>query len=427
MTVPLREFRQWMRGVDPSATAADVAVRDDPPEREENSRQPIKHVLVWRGTRNSEVAEDIGRIRPGDTVVIPTTTGGWNVLGHIPSAPADPSRFVEVDVAERATRDARLQVVLRIRPDPFPKHGSEDLRRYATSRHALRRNELRDLLRTSFSETELPSDVLDHKFEEHVYPGENGEKPGIVFRFRELLADPRKMPEPSAPDDEADDPLLDIAPDKPVPLDVHTGDVVKQLRASLQKLSLSPLNTSLIRAAELHDIGKCDPRFQAMLLGVTPEESMYRPVLLAKSSNGAITKQEREEQRKRSRLPDQFRHEMLSVEIVQNTPVSIDSVVDRALLLQLIAAHHGYARPFAPVVMDSEPLDLDLSAMLKVAAGADKRRGWVRAHRLDSGITDGFWSLTRRFGWWGLPYLEAALRLADQQASEIEQSQSPKG
>ncbi len=219
--------------------------------------------------------------------------------------------------------------------------------------------------------------MLSHDLDEHPYPAENGRKPGIVLRFRALLDDPRKLPEPSVPEDDADDPLLDVAPDKPVPLDVHTDHVVEQLKASLKKLSLDPLKGTLIRAAELHDIGKCDPRFQAMLLGVSPEESMYRPVLFAKSNNGAITRSEREQQRKLSRLPEQFRHEMLSVEILENTSIPVDAAFDRRLLLQLVAAHHGHARPFAPIVIDPEPLEIDLSSTLKVTV----RSG--RAKRLD--------------------------------------------
>ncbi len=126
MTVPLRELRRWMHGEDPSAGAADVAVRDDPPERSGDDQRSHTPVLIWRGTRDSEVTTEVNDIRPGDTVIIPTASGGWNTLGHIPSAPVDPLQFAVVDVAERATRERTGRSCCGYAPMPGPREGARN-------------------------------------------------------------------------------------------------------------------------------------------------------------------------------------------------------------------------------------------------------------------------------------------------------------
>ena len=423
MTVPLRDLRNWMSADSVSPVEADVPVRDDPDERYKETKHSV---LVWRGVSDSgPPVSDANRIRPGDTIVIPTRSGGWEVLGHIPNAPIDPKHHAIVDVAECAARTARRQIVLRIRPDTWHDRVSGELRDYAmSSEKTLRRSEVRRLLRDQFDEAELPSVIIASAFDEFSYPVLNGDEQGTVIRFRMLLDDPHKLPEIVSPEDDADEPLLKVAAKVPTSLKDHTDHVVAKIEGCLEKLSLSSLGPTFRRAAELHDIGKCDPRFQALLLGVSPAESMFRPMLLAKSGNEALTKAQRTQQRKRSCLPEHFRHEMLSVELLHNTVIPLDESLDRTLLLHVIAAHHGYARPFAPVAIDPESFDLDISKLLNVTVGATERLKWRPAHRIDSGIAESFWSLTHRFGWWGLVYFEAVLRLADQQASDDESNSS---
>ncbi len=152
------------------------------------------------------------------------------------------------------------------------------------------------------------------------------------------------------------------------------------------------------QAARWHDLGKFDLRFQEALGNVDTEP-------WAKSS-------------KRGKVD--FRHEMISLQIVEKClfgQLPADEI-SRELLLHLIASHHGHARPLAPLREDVEPVDinaryLDTALFLPASERADMRP----AHHIASGTADRFWLLTRYFGWWGLAYLEALVRLADWRAS----------
>ncbi len=98
-------------------------------------------------------------------------------------------------------------------------------------------------------------------------------------------------------------------------------------------------------------------------------------------------------------LLDGYRHELGSLlriendKRIQNLPEK-----DRDLVLHLITAHHGFARP---VISTSGCEDAPPSALEKKAAGIALR----------------FARLQARWGPWGLAWWEALLRAADQQAS----------
>ena len=70
------------------------------------------------------------------------------------------------------------------------------------------------------------------------------------------------------------------------------------------------------------------------------------------------------------------------------------------LILHLVAAHHGYARPFVPAefVFDPEPKNTDVRQIADEVPGRFER-------------------LQRQYGRWGLAYLESLIRAADYAAS----------
>ncbi len=169
------------------------------------------------------------------------------------------------------------------------------------------------------------------------------------------------------------------------------------------------LRKTVVRAAMTHDIGKADPRFQAWLRGGNP---IKRNELLAKSKRSGMDGAAIERARRLSGYPKGGRHELMSVALLIGDTGEF-SDVDCDLLLHLVGSHHGRCRPFAPVVEDSRPAE--------VSYGGRVTSSDHKLENLASGISERFWLLTRRYGWYGLAYLEALVRLADHRRSEEEE------
>jgi CRISPR-associated endonuclease/helicase Cas3 len=168
-------------------------------------------------------------------------------------------------------------------------------------------------------------------------------------------------------------------------------------------------------AGRVHDLGKADPRFQAWLKGGNP---WARGPLLAKSPEMAQSRTESRRARERAGYPKGGRHELLSVRLLESVPDALpQDPVLRDLLLHLVESHHGHCRPFAPVVEDREPTPVGV----ELAGRSYSASSATGLERLDSGPAERYWRLTRRYGWWGLAWLEALLRLADHRRSEWEE------
>ena len=158
----------------------------------------------------------------------------------------------------------------------------------------------------------------------------------------------------------------------------------KQLVAKLE--IQEPESTAVIFAARCHDSGKKRSIWQRSI-----GNRDYPQEILAKSGPGM-----------RSASLSNYRHEFGSLIDISIRPDFLElSVESRDLALHLVAAHHGRARPIFPghEVIDQERQEETIT-------------------RTTLEIPRRFARLQRKYGRWGLAYLESLVRAADIMASQ---------
>lgn len=94
---------------------------------------------------------------------------------------------------------------------------------------------------------------------------------------------------------------------------------------------------------------------------------------------------------------------------------------DADLVLHLVGAHHGWCRPYAPV---AEPGDAGPTVTVDLEGDRVSTPADHHLTSAGSGVSRRFVTLQRRFGWWGLAFLEGLVRWADFAQSAAE-SESP--
>ncbi len=168
----------------------------------------------------------------------------------------------------------------------------------------------------------------------------------------------------------------------------HVSDVVERVDRAAGGLGFHEAWQAVCRvAAELHDEGKKQPVWQNAVSNPNPDEPWGKSG--RKGMNGKIL--------------NGYRHDLRSMIDALNDPrfTSLDEA-GRDLVLHLIATHHGFGRPhFTPEAIEHRanglgPLDDRLSP---------------------AAIAQRFDRLQRRFGHWGLAWLEAVFMSADIAAS----------
>lgn len=170
-------------------------------------------------------------------------------------------------------------------------------------------------------------------------------------------------------------------------LDDHLARAEAFAVALTTRLQLDAADALAVRiAARVHDLGKARTLWQRSICN-----GQYPGMVLAKSGN---------------RLPlhglGSYRHEFGSVlDVARDPEVGALPADVRDLLLHLVAAHHGRARPAFPA---AEVYDPERPGDAAAAAASDVMRRYAR--------------LQQRYGRWGLSFLESLVRVADVLASD---------
>lgn len=428
MSVPIGRFKRWFtdgQGVkkleDDDSDLLEVANDSTGDEQQRLERS----ALLWRGSRSDATKrlEKFSDLLPGDTVVLPISGAGWNDLGHIPHAVGD-----SIDRAERAYVQANDKPILRILLDDRAGESWDScpglaLLLQAAEEHAIdgkNKSEWHAVLNEAIdaqAESEELRGTLEslaEGFRVAPYPGNVGV---VLIGYKRLRTQSLILPA-------LDDDLSSYADqNNEVSLANHTQHVVDVVAGIVSRLPLSQYANIYKLVAQLHDLGKADERFQAMLLQEDRTDAwLLAPSadpneLLAKSGDDSLNLAQYRKACERAELPRGFRHELLSLQLAERHPSLPSESMVHDLVLHLIAAHHGNVGPFAPVVIDDNPPSVEVGGVELTAAD----RKALPPHRLDSGVVDRFWRLLRCYGWWGLAYLETVFRLADWQASAAEQ------
>lgn len=410
-TIPIGAARRWLAREGGSAVLADVEGRaESDPSGDVDSTRPF---AIWRG-EDSAVTLEARTVRPGDVVVVPRDYGG---LAH---GSWDPTATeAVVDLGHDAQR-ARRRRALRLLPDLWsplvPPSPPQDEEGIEPDHQIVRRWLSEQAAGLPDARAELATALLAGKGLRVVrLPAAQGP----IFICSAWVPAEAWTSTPAGTESE---PETSSFTAREVPLAEHLRAVGETAAGFAERCGLDPgLAKDLGLAGHLHDLGKLDPRFQLMLhQGSELRQAAAAEAPLAKSALPASDRRARQRARDRSGYPPGQRHELLSVALLETAAPIAERAYDWELVLHLIASHHGDCRPFAPIESDPAPRevrwshgDVDLTA----TTGHELAR-------LDRGVPDRFWRLVDRYGWFGLAWLEALLRLADHHVSAEEQRQA---
>jgi CRISPR-associated endonuclease/helicase Cas3 len=281
------------------------------------------------------------------TLVLPVELGGLNVHGMLDAKVLEP--IANIDVAEAGERENCRERWLHV----FRSEGDERCLR----------------LLTGDSSPTLPPELLEQERIALKDDLEDGETKGETADLVLMVSRRRSLETPERVKEEQT-------------LERHTKVITEQITRIAAGLGLpEPIRGALVLAARWHDRGKERPVWQRFACNGAGTEP------LAKSTRYL-----------HPRALGGYRHEFGSLLEAMNDQ-ELKEHPEHDLVMHLIAAHHGWARPH----FELRSFDHAYTTVDNTDAAAEVLRRFGR--------------LQKRFGRWGLAWLESLLRCADIAAS----------
>jgi len=432
LAVPVWAARAWLRDDKNASDVADVAAREEHSSVDGSHERPVVRL---RGGQ-PEVIRNIatrGALCPGDVIVVPTSYGGCDCFGWAPQSEAPVEDIA--DCAWRPYEKKRLRLRLHSAlwapaADRFNEGRPEEQR-------LPNWEAVKDVIANAASRNSasIARAVIEKDVDAALGAADLSSHPYLAtlhdFTKRERSARPLWR----GRDDETTGCVLvagaetfstgaDDASSFTAPLSLcdHRKDVECKARKFSKQLRFpDPWPDVLGWAGCFHDDGKADERFQAYLRAFVDDAAAPADAL---AKSGAV----RRGDRGAAGLPKHWRHEVLSVQMAIARLGDLPAGVDPALVLWLVGTHHGHGRPFFRHEDDWENEARTVWDVALAAAPGPHRLDFEWVHEGEGFDWAGlFVRLKRRYGYWGLAYLEAVLRLADHRASEEAELRSPEG
>lgn len=398
LSLPLRDVRAWLEGRSDETVLADV---EGVPDNDIVIAIESKNRSVLRRSGNRWERVSARDIMPGDTIVVPSTYGGCDRYGF---APASTTPVTDLSAFARAELKKSALVVITERWIESLGVDTE------------RRQSIWGALKRAHSSQASPRDILAlliDQISQFITPEfewlrKQPVLDAIVNSRGKLYAIVATAAAVRAGDLSDED--FSSSYTIPISLQQHNAGVARHARGLAKKLSLEPGHVKhLVCAGGFHDVGKADPRIQEVLRSGAPDALEGQLLAKGKRRSGS------------GRAEFSERHEAYSVAFLQQFPELLKTVADPDLVLYLIGTHHGRGRALMPDRSDDgTAFDIEVAGK-----GTFSFEGTPALGSLGTGWAARFWRLNRRYGPWGIAYLESVLRLADWLCSAEEVKRSP--